>query len=181
MTEIVRVYGSSAAGKETFIRNITTNPPQKVLASLWWGGKKIFSVQESIQYIGQFENDPIVNKRSEIIEKVKSLVAQKPNSVVLIKGQDVDFTSDLLNKLRSEIPTVEHKIIFLHTTLEELLKRCRTKSWWDQWDEKAGIPWIKVWLFYQVNALQKLKGFPIIALDSGTYAYTPIHFPPEIE
>lgn len=176
---IVWVFGSSAAGKETFIRNFSNNPSQDLINFLGWDGK-IIPIEESLEYIRQFENDPVAEKRKQIIEKVKDADNQS-NAIILIKGQDGDFEFDLLNKLKKEIPDAFHEIIFLHADLEILFNRSRKKSWWSEEDEREGINGFRKWLVdYQLEPLRKLKGFKVIALDSSDYNYKPISFPPKI-
>jgi len=179
MTNIVWVFGSSAAGKETFIRKMLTNPSQKLIDCLGWNNKNIVCVEESLQYIGQFENDPIVEKRKQIVDNVKS-IANQLDTVILIKGQDIDFKFDLLNKLRKEISNVKHKIIFLHADVGVLFDRCKKKSWWSKEDEAEGVKGVKEYLTRQINYLQNLNDFEIIAFDSMTYNYKPIKFPPTV-
>lgn len=180
MAEIVWIYGSSASGKETFIRKLLKNPPAKIINELEWNEKKIISIEESIKYIGQFENDPIVKKRKEIIKKTKK-IANQADTIILIKWQDVDLESGLFNKLQKETPTIKHKIIFLHTNLETLYKRCQNKSWRTKKEEKEGIKWIKTRLLYQLKLLKKLDNVDIIAIDSSTNEYKTTTFPPKIK
>jgi hypothetical protein len=178
-TEIIWVFGSSAAWKETFIHNILENPPKKTINELWWNEKRIFFIKESIKYIGQFENDPIIKKRKKIITEAEK-IANQTNTIILIKWQDVDLDARLINRLQEKIPTIEHKIIFLHTNLETLYKRCQNKSWRTEEDEKKWIIGIKKWLLYQLDLLKKLNNIDIIAIDS-TNKYKIIPFPPVIK
>lgn len=180
MAEIVWIYGSSASGKETFIHELLKNPTNKIINDLGRTNKKIVCIEESLNYIGQFENDPIIKKRDEIIIETKKIV-HETDTIILIKWQDVDLKSRLVNKLQKETPTIKHKIIFLHTSLETLYKRCQNKSWRTEEEEKEGIEWIKTRVFYQLNLLKKLHNVDIIAIDSTTNKYKIITFPPEIK
>ena len=179
MTEIVWIYGSSASGKETFIRRFLENPPKEIRDHLWWSDKKIVCIEESLKYIGKFENDPIVEKRKEIIEKAKKL-AKKSNLVILIKGQNVDLQSKLLDKVHNEVPNAKHKIVFLHADVWILFERCKKKVRWTHYDEQEGIEGFKRHIMHQIHAFQKIEGFEMIAIDSSTPNYKPIKFPPKI-
>lgn len=180
MTDIFWVYGSSAAGKETFIRRLLSKPPQNLIDYLGWKSKKIICIEESLKYIGQFENDPITKKRSRIIDRAKE-VLDSEDTVVLIKGQDVDLKSGLPSMLLKELPKAKHQIIFLHADLQLLYERSRKKTWWSKEDEEAGIEGFKDWLLNdQLKYLLELEGFNITALDSSSHNYKPIKFPPKI-
>jgi predicted kinase len=126
MNNIVWVFGSSAAGKETFIRKLLSNPSLNLINRLGWENKKIVCVEESLKYIARFENDPIAQKRLQIIERVKE-IPNNSNTIILIKGQDVDLRSNLVNILRKEILDADHKIIFLHTDIQLLYERSQKK------------------------------------------------------
>jgi shikimate kinase len=180
MTNIVWIYGSSASGKATFINRLLNNLSQDLIDRLGWKNKKIICVEESIKYVGQFNNDPVLKKRIQIINKVKNL-SNKSNLVILIKGQDVDLKSNLPNILQEELPNAKHQIIFLHADLQILYERCRKKTWWTKEDEEAGIEDFKEWLSKQLRRLKQLKNFKITTLDSSDYEYRQIKFPPEIK
>lgn len=179
MIIFIWIYGSSAAGKETFINRLVYDAPQNVINHLAWENKKIILIPESLKYIGQFENDPITLKRVAIIDKAKSIENDK-DLVVLIKGQDVDLRRNLINKLKEEIPQANHEIIYLHSDLKTLFTRAQQKRWWTQEMEDEGIDEFKNLLVNQLNLLKELKGFKFNAFDSTTTKYRPIEFPPEI-
>lgn len=175
--EIVWVFGSSGAGKETFIKYLTNNPSEELINLLGWGSKKIEFCSESIEYVAQFYKDPLGKKREEILEGVLKLVSD--NSVILIKGQDLDFKYGRLQKLKKLLPSCKHKIIFLHADTKTLLERWKTKKWWEEsYTEQTVIDWLKP----QIENILKLKDeFEIIGLnseDNNTYEIT--YFPPTL-
>jgi hypothetical protein len=98
-----------------------------------------------LKYIGQFDDDPITLKRELIIKKAKS-IKNNGESIVLIKGQDVDLENNLLNKLKDVEPEANHEIVFLHADLKVLFNRVRKKIWWSKEDDRKGIGYFKSWL-----------------------------------
>lgn len=70
MTKIVWVFGNSATGKNTFINTIATGKADNIKNSLGWTKHRIIKIQESLDYIGQDEDDPITDRRAEIIAVV---------------------------------------------------------------------------------------------------------------
>ncbi len=180
MKTIAWIYGSSAAGKETFIRALLSNPPKNVIQQLDWQAKDFVCIEESLAYIGQFENDPITLKRGEIIDAVKS-IPDSGNTVILIKGQDVDLHSGLVTTLQNEVPNAWHVVIFLDAPMNILFERARKKSWWSVEDEWEGIEGFKKWLIEnQLTYLIQLKDFEFFAFDSSDTTYRSAIFPPNI-
>jgi len=173
---IIWVYGSSASGKETFIRKIINGYQLEILDYVKWGNNHIIPIWESMKYIGQDSDDPIINKRKKIIQAVKK-AAEHKNGIILIKGQDADLKSNLPGILKRTLSGADHMIIFLHVDNRELLKRWRRKSWWKN---EYTINTVRSWLKYQIDLLLKLHGFKIIALDANNH-YQLINFPPDIE
>lgn len=136
MKEIVWIFGTSGSGKETFIKSVLqdTNLQEK----FGWKDKVIKVCKSSIENIGQFENDPIVNNRDSIINDTRALLVDA--DVILIKWQLVDSDANRLWKLKEIIPDAVHKIIRLQASEPELIDRLRHKAWWhDYGKEKAFI------------------------------------------
>ena len=131
MKEVVWIFGNSAAGKETFIRHITDGDDPALLTKLGWANKQLAPCHASINYIGQFDEDPVIQKRAMILDEVPKLIAQA--DVVLIKWQAVDSMSGRIEELEALLPNVNHRIIQIITTDEELAKRLPQKSWW--WED----------------------------------------------
>jgi len=174
--QIVWIYGPSGAGKETFIRYIIHNPSEDIISRLGWQGKKISYIKESVDYIGQYFNDPIVDKRKIIVDRVKDNI--EDNDIILIKGQDVDFEMNILNDLKKLFPENTHKIIYLYPGFDNIYNRCLTKSWYkEEFTREMFIDWAK-------GQLEKLKPFEnlgITALDSSDKNYKSISYPPNIK
>lgn len=161
-SEIVWVYGSSAAGKETFIRHMIKNPSATLIKELGWKGKKLVPLWESIRHVAQKDKDPVLKIRKKMLGK---LPKPRPNIVILIKGQDVDLVNKLPKKAQEMFPDYDHKIIFLHADFETLVWRCKNKRWWG---DNYTVEDVKKWLRYQLRMLSKLKGFKVVALGSTT-------------
>lgn len=175
-TKIVWIYGSSGSGKETFIRHTIKYKPLELLQRLGWNRMKLTFVPESIEYIAQYQNDPVGDKREKIINTVVSLVGDIPQ-VILIKGQDLDLKHLRLQRLKEKLPDCDHSIIFLHADITELYRRWHSKSWWDP---KFSQETVKKWLLSQISKLEKLSlEFEIRALLSdSTKSYKNTDFPP---
>lgn len=88
MKELVWVFGNSAAGKETFIRNIANGKATGATEKLGWTNINVAISEASIKFIGQFNNDPITKHRDKILTEVPELL--KHSDVVLIKYQSVN-------------------------------------------------------------------------------------------
>jgi len=173
---IVWVYGASGAGKETFLKYMTSKKSKQLINRLGWKNKKIIPIKESVDYLAQYDEDPQGDKRKDIIDKVIK-ISKKPNLVILIKGQDIDLEAKLPQKLRKKLPRCSHQVIYLHTNPKTLLLRCKPKKWWDN---RYSITTLKKWTSYQLRLLSKLKAFEIIALDSGNGKnYISTIFPPK--
>jgi hypothetical protein len=172
MLEIVWVFGSSGSGKETFIRSMINKPSKQLIKRLGWANRKRVVIPESLKYIANSEDDPVIKKRELILNRVKENVGE--DIVILIKGQDADLELGLLNKLKKMVPKADHKIIFLHTSLGNLYKRCKKKVWWE---EEHTLETLKEWLDYQIQQLEHLTGFKIICLDSTDRNYKTLKFP----
>ena len=174
--EIVWIYGASGAGKETFIKYITDKPSKDIISRLGWQDKKITYIKESIDYIGQYFGDPIVEKRKVIVDKVKDAI--EDNDVVLIKGQDVDFKMNILNDLQKLFPDSIYRIIYLYPGFDNLYSRCLKKSWYkEEFTRDMFLDWAKE----QLDKLNSFQEIEITALDSSDKNYKSISYPPIIK
>jgi hypothetical protein len=175
---IVWIFGASASGKETFIKKIHQGKLKSITRALGWNNKKIVFSNKSIDYVSKNEKDNLGPKREEIVKEVLDL-SKENNSLVLIKGQDLDLENKRPERLKKLLPSNKHLIVYLHSDSETLYGRVKKKSWWKkEWDKEGYLKWAK----YQVNLLSKLKGFEIISLDSGDSGdYMQKSFPPIFE
>ena len=128
VNEIVWVYGSSAVGKETFIRKLADNPPMELIKRLGWENKKLVIIWESIDHLVN-KDDSKGEKRKQILDKV---LGNKGNDIVIIKGQDIDIVKKFPQLLKKKLPTYKHKIIQLYTDIEVVFERCKNKFWWGE-------------------------------------------------
>ncbi|OYV63594.1 MAG: hypothetical protein B7X03_01080 [Parcubacteria group bacterium 21-58-10] len=164
--EIVWVYGGSAAGKETFIKFISEQHPQKLLESLRWGNKQIVPCTESMEWVAQYEGDPKGPLRAEIPNVVVGLNSQNTNVVILVKGQDLDLEADRPRKLKTLLPEDRHRIIYIDTNIDEVFKRLQRKPWWEDSFTKEEA---QQWLDHQHELLRGLRDeFEITAVDGST-------------
>lgn len=177
MCDIVWIYGSSAAGKETFIKRIINNNELNIIERLGWKNKEIEFIEESVKYVGQYIFDPIIYKREEILDRVVDRAGNNER-VILIKGQMIDLKKNRLNRLRDLLPNDKHEIVFLHASLDILYERCKCKNWWNS---KDGIKLVRKWLINQIKRLNKLDDFPIRAVDTSGEEYKLIIYPPRIK
>jgi predicted kinase len=186
MKEIIWIYGSSASGKETFIKHILNNPNKTLLTRLNLENKNIQVLQQSLDLIGEYDNDPKQKLRLNIPKYIINQIKKNSKSeVILIKGQDYDLINNTPNKLKkllnSQYENLNHNIIFLHTDFETLYTRVKNKSWWTKELENKGINYFKNWLLKeQIPELIKLNkhhNFNIISINSKDKKYELIEFP----
>lgn len=177
-TEIVWIYGSSGAGKETFIKFLCERHSTTLLSTLSWNDKVLIPCVESIDWVAQYYKDPLGSNRKNLVDIVVNL-AKNQSAVVLVKGQDLDLKYNRPQILKKKLPDCSHKIIFLHTNVTELLRRWKSKKWWENtYTEKT----VREWLLPQIDRIDELKDdFEIIALDSSSLSkYPRTSFPPKL-
>jgi hypothetical protein len=162
MKEVVWVFGNSAAGKESFIRYITSNKDERLLTSLGWQELKVTASEASMKYIGQFHGDLVTEQREQILTEVPELFEN--SDAVLIKWQTVDSESGRMQKLKNLLPNAQHRIILIVASNEELSERLPQKSWWDD-DDVAGF--IAEENKYTVNELSNLQEEFLVTKISG--------------
>jgi hypothetical protein len=175
--KIIWIFGPSAAGKETFIKYINNNKPAKLLARLGWEGKNVVVCNESINWIVQEDNDGNDLRRQNLDKTIEEYFKNNINSIILIKGQDLDFDNNILNKVKESLPDTEHEIIFLYVDFDILYQRYMNKKWWNKTMTESVC---KDWAREQINLLIQYQnnGFKIKALDSSSNEYLDINFPP---
>ena len=175
-TKIIWIFGSSAAGKGTLMRQLLNDTNKELIRHFDLERYTLVGLEESTKWIMQFTDDPIAEKRKQFPELLKGLI--KPGSAVLIKGQDVDLEYNTPTIVRELFPEASHEIIFLSLPLDDIFIRCQRKSWWEEGiDSKENL---KKWLVDQINEITKLKGFTLKAYDSSTEQYQSTFFPPQI-
>ena len=162
--EVVWVYGSSAVGKETFIRKITDERPYSLLKQFGWTEKKVVASTASLQLVIQSGSEPISSVREVILAEVPKLI--EANEVVLIKSQNVDFSRTRPQRLKELLPKAQHRLIFVNINTKEVFSRWKNKSWW------KGTETINDAIVehnYQLEAIETLQGFDIIEIESNSY------------
>lgn len=162
MNKVIWVFGPSAVGKETFIKEVAVNHDLKEL--IGFGGKKIVVINESILFIKQSENDPIGDRRIEIIDRVILENANNVNTVILIKGQDIDVENKLVEKLKEQLKDVEYEIFLLVSDINTIFERGKKKSWFKKEDDD-----INMWRTHVVESMQmveEIKDVKITKIDS---------------
>jgi hypothetical protein len=175
--KIIWVFGPSAAGKETFIKYIKNNKPAELLARLGWVNKNIIVCDESLDWVVQETNDGNKLLRKKLNKVIEEYSQNNINSIILIKGQDLDFNNNTLNIVKESLSNDEHEIIFLYVDFDILYQRYMTKKWWD---ETMTRDVCKDWAKKQINLLTRHqdRGFKIKALDSTSNEYLDTNFPP---
>ncbi len=128
MSEVAWIFGNSAVGKETFIKKMLANEAGPITESLGWAGLVLAAASSSIDYIGQFDGDPITVNRDKILTEVPELLSYA--EVALIKWQGVDSGEHRVEQLQHRLPEATHRIIQLVAPDEELMSRLQQKSWW---------------------------------------------------
>ncbi|MSU76454.1 hypothetical protein EXS54_03230 [Patescibacteria group bacterium] len=171
---VVWVFGDSAAGKETFIRAIVEkNPPQQLLEHLGWQRKQIVVCKESLEYIGQFKDDPTALKREQVIPSVVKL--SKANDVILIKGQIVDLEASRLQRLKRRLNKAQHEVIYIEAGTKEPYGRLPRKSYYKGTETKAEMI---EWRETQIRLLNKLASFHFVGISGKAgEKYASVHLP----
>ena len=172
MNKIVWVFGCSASGKETFIKEVIKG--NEITKELDWNNMKIIPINGSVEFIKQSEEDPIEFKRLELVEIAALENQQNPNSIILLKGQNYDFKHNLVGLLKEKTPNAMHMIIFLHTDLNTCFNRMKQKNWYVE-EEDGNIDEMKNHMIESADLVLSL-GLPITSIDT-TNGYTITNFP----
>lgn len=175
--KIIWVFGPSAVGKETFINYIKNNQPTELLVGLGWINKNIVVCDESINWVVQDDNDGNELLRKKLNKVIKEYSKNNTNSIILIKGQDLDLDNNTINIVKESLLTDEHEIIFLYVDFDILYQRYTTKKWWNETMTRNVC---KDWAREQINLLlnYQANNFKIKALDTSSDKYLEINFPP---
>jgi adenylate kinase family enzyme len=168
--QVVWIFGSSGAGKETLIQGLSRKEqPLELLKHFRWNPADILICEESLRLVAQHDNDPVLEKRKELADMIKTL-AQDDSSVILIKGQDVDLEQKIPSKLKEMLPNAVHRIIFLSVPTGVLLERWKRKPWWN---DEYTLKTVQQWEEYQLELLKKLQGefvfSTVRSVDTNTY------------
>ncbi len=175
---IVWIYGASAAGKETFIRKIVSDKSLKIISELGWSNKTIIACEESMEWVGQFDGDPKIEKRKQIPYVVIENIKDKENIITLIKGQYVDLEENLPIKLYDLLPDCLHCIVFLKVDIEQLYIRVQRKIWWKSEDTKEMS---EQWLHDQMKLLKNISSrLPITVVNSNNENYHLVELPEKL-
>ncbi len=162
--KIVWVFGCSASGKETFIKSMVFKKDFEIIKQLGWSAFKMIKIDESINYIKQSEDDVIGFKRVEIIDRVIEENKKNEKTIILIKGQNIDFDNHLVEILKSKLADVEHEIIFLISDIKTVFERVREKKWFSKEDDD-----INYWIEHMKETeeyVKALKNTKITTIDS---------------
>ena len=163
-SKVVWVYGSSAAGKETFLRFMQAGDSEMLLNELGLQSHLVAICEESIDWVAQYDEDPKGFQRKLLPSVVSQQVCENSNSVIFIKGQDLDLNGGQLMELKRMLPDCEHHIFFLQVSIEEIVRRVKNKSWWNKEMDKEKM---QSWLTYQMSFLKKLQNdFKITVLSA---------------
>src|SRR5664279_4379088 len=121
MKEIIWVYGTSASGKETFIKSLIKN--SDLQKSLGLENKSFIISDESLKNLGNLDG-----LRASIIDEVSNLL--ESNNSVVIKWQYGDTLLNSPKVLQDKFPDLKHIVIKLKVDQQEQIRRLKTKSWW---------------------------------------------------
>jgi len=184
--QIAWIYGPSAAGKETFINHITVKKPRELLEKLRWWRRPIIVCRESLDWVVQAVGDGNEQKRKGLVEIIKRYDREHSGTIILVKGQDLDFENRTHIDLKDALPKAEHNIIYLITSLEEMFERLRIKPWWTE--DITPLDCYQ-WARSQTKLVLKAKsvGFEVTTLDSSENLDYPLltfpvpSFPPLIQ
>ena len=117
-SQIVWIFGSTAAGKRTLIRTLEKDEQSSLRDQLALR-KNIRVCEESLSWItAHTDETPIRNQLGTIAVELLA-----PNVSVLLKCQGVDIGAGTLQTLRVAAAETTHRIIFLWVNPEELCRR----------------------------------------------------------
>lgn len=151
MKEIIWVFGTSASGKETFIKQLLNDTVlQKTLGI---GAERIAVSEQSLINLGQLDES-----RSSIIDEVSELI--KVNEAVVIKWQYGDTLLHTPVVLHTMYPMFRHVVVKLSVDHDEQIRRLRTKTWWH--DEGSEDEFIANELKLVEDSIDELKNNFII-------------------
>ena len=167
--EIVWVFGSSGAGKETLIRGLSrAQQPLALAQQVGWQGQTIVVCEESLRLIAQSENDPMLDKRANLVSFITPLA--KNDTVVLIKGQDVDLERDVPRQVQSLLPQAKHRLWFVDVPAGTLFQRWKKKPWWN---DDFTLKTVQQWQDHQLSLLRAIEpnfaSATIRSVDANTY------------
>ena len=121
MKEIIWVFGTSAAGKETFIEKLLIDT--KLQKTLGLSSKSIAVSKQSLVNLGKLDGS-----RRSIVNEVAELITL--NEIVVIKWQYGDTLLHTPTTLHAMFPTFKHAVVNLSVDRDEQIRRLRTKPWW---------------------------------------------------
>lgn len=180
--KIIWIAGSSAAGKETFIKYIVEQQPKEIVKRLGWEGLDIIYSQESIDHVVQGEGDGNKEKRESLADDIIKQSQKLENTIVLVKWQDLDYDNKHLLQINDTLPNDTTEIIFLHTDLETIYQRVQNKVWWSE--EYMDLKDAKYYIEKQIDYIKEYQdnGIFVRSLESDdSQLYLERSFPPDIE
>lgn len=132
MNKVIWVFGCSASGKETFIKNILKKEAFGIEHVLKIDTNRAYIVKPSIQLISKCSKDNINYQRNLIIDEIIKLNNKFDDSFFLIKGQNFDIRNNIVEKLTNKLPDIEYEIVFLNANVKVLIDRVKRKDWFDE-------------------------------------------------
>jgi hypothetical protein len=147
MKQIVWVFGTSASGKETFIKTLLSDT--ELQQTLGIASDQIAISEESLKNLGKLDKS-----RASIIDETARLL--DTYEVILIKWQYGDTLLHTPNVLYSQYPAFRHTAIKLSVGEQEQKRRLQTKSWWHDIGEEDKFITKEVGLVE--DSLRRLRG-----------------------
>lgn len=163
MNRIIWVFGCSASGKETFIKNVMSNN-STINDKLNIDYKHTHVIHESINLISMHTGDSIEQERENIPNLVIELSNNLNDSIILIKGQNSDIRNNLVYLLKEKLPDAIYEIIYLHADLEILIDRVKKKPWFD---ESRGFDKYIKSISDTLHYMECFQGFNITYIESN--------------
>jgi len=160
MKEVVWVFGTSASGKATFIKHIVEDEDYRLREQFGWKDQAVVACNESLELIG----GDLDEERESILDKVPEILQNA--DIVLIKWQYVDSQHDRPQRLKQKLPDVQHRIISLDVSVDELVKRLPTKPLWHNYGDERNL--ISIELPIVLKSREELNDFDVTIIDSST-------------
>lgn len=169
-SKIMWVFGSSASGKETLINRLISNELHDLKDNIGLSSHRLVACQESIDWIAQYDGDPIGEKRKEIPEIVKAKIDELGDeTAILIKGQTLDLQNNSLRILKDMLPHYSHVILYILGDVNELYARVKNKSWYTK---DIDFNTVKSWAEGDKSDIEKYNNeFDVLYLDGRNGAH----------